>query len=152
MRKNRDTVNNHTQLNAFKDTLKGFSDFRNKQKSVWCNVFWYVKVCIFWKCFEYTLHWDSTQPLKKFPLDKINQGRSQNLKQVLQNFMKTFNVEDVALTSHLMTSYRKSNVASETMINDIVTSPSNRHWKKLEFGYNIFFSLSKVSQLNIYIT
>ena len=80
---------------------------------------------------------------------KINQGRSQNLKQVLQNFMKTFNVEDVALTSHLMMSYRKINVASETMINDIVTSPSNRHWKKLEFGYNIFFSLSKVSQLNI---
>ena len=27
-----------------KDTLKGFDDFKNKQKSVWSNVFWYVKI------------------------------------------------------------------------------------------------------------
>ena len=26
-----------------KDTLKAFHDFENKQKSVWSNVFWYVK-------------------------------------------------------------------------------------------------------------
>ena len=24
-------------------------------KSVWINVFWYVKVCIFWKCFRYSI-------------------------------------------------------------------------------------------------
>ena len=30
-------------------------------------------------------------------------GRSQNLKQVPQNFMKGFNVDDVTLTSELMT-------------------------------------------------
>ena len=30
-------------------------------------------------------------------------GRSQNLKQVPQNFMKAFNVDDVTLTSELMT-------------------------------------------------
>ena len=31
-----------------KDTLEAFRDFKNKQKSVWSNVFGYVKVCIFW--------------------------------------------------------------------------------------------------------
>ena len=35
-------------------------------KSVWSNVFWYVKVCIFWKCIQYTIHWDKTQMFKKF--------------------------------------------------------------------------------------
>ena len=30
-------------------------------------------------------------------------GRSKNLKQVPQNFMKAFNVDDVTLTSQLMT-------------------------------------------------
>ena len=29
-----------------KDTLKAFGDFKNKQKSVWSNIFWYVKVRI----------------------------------------------------------------------------------------------------------
>ena len=57
---------------SHKDTLKAFNDFKNKQKSVWSNVFWYVKVCIFWKCIQYTIHWDKTQMLKKFPSDKIN--------------------------------------------------------------------------------
>ena len=41
-------------------------------KSVWSNVFWYVKVCIIWKCIQYTIHWDKTPMLKKIPLDKIN--------------------------------------------------------------------------------
>ena len=27
---------------------------------------------IFWKFIQYTIHWDKTQMLKKFPLDKIN--------------------------------------------------------------------------------
>ena len=40
-------------------------------KSVWSNVFWYVKACVFWKCIQYTVHWDQTQILEKFPLDKI---------------------------------------------------------------------------------
>ena len=31
---------------AFKDTLKAFNDFKNKQKSVWSNVLCYVKVYI----------------------------------------------------------------------------------------------------------
>ena len=56
----------------FKDTLKAFDDFNYKQKNVWSNVFWYVKVCIFWKCIQYTINWDKTQIFKKFTLDKIN--------------------------------------------------------------------------------
>ena len=45
---------------------------QTRNKSVWSNVFWYVKVCIFWKCIQYTTHWDKTQNLKQFPSDKIN--------------------------------------------------------------------------------
>ena len=41
-------------------------------KSVWSNVSWYVKVCIFWNCIQYIIHWDKTQILKKFPSEKIN--------------------------------------------------------------------------------
>ena len=55
-----------------KDTLKAFDDFKNKQKNVWSNVFWYVKVCIFWNCGQYSIHSDKTQVLKKFHWDKIN--------------------------------------------------------------------------------
>ena len=36
-----------------KDTLKAFDGF--KQKSVWSNVFWYIKVFVFSKCVQYTL-------------------------------------------------------------------------------------------------
>ena len=54
---------------TFKVTLKAFVYFKNNPKSVWSNVSWYVKVYIFWKCIQ---HWDKTQMLKKFPLDKIN--------------------------------------------------------------------------------
>ena len=49
-----------------KDTLKAFDNFENKQKCVWSNMFWYVKVCVLWKCIQYTMHWDKTQMLKKF--------------------------------------------------------------------------------------
>ena len=41
-------------------------------KKVQSNFFWYVKVCIFWKFIQYTIHWDKTQMLQKFPSDKIN--------------------------------------------------------------------------------
>ena len=56
---------------VLKDTLKAFHDFKNKPKNVWSKVFWYVKVCVLWKCIQY-MHWDSTQMLKKSPSDKIN--------------------------------------------------------------------------------
>ena len=52
------------------DTLKAFDDFKNKQKNVWSNVFWQIKVRIFWKCIQYTTQWDKKQMLKKFLLAK----------------------------------------------------------------------------------
>ena len=36
------------------DTLKAFHDFKTYYRSAWSNVFWYVKVYIFWKFIEYT--------------------------------------------------------------------------------------------------
>ena len=34
-----------------------FWDFKTKQKkSVWGNALWNVKVHIFWKCIQYTIH------------------------------------------------------------------------------------------------
>ena len=45
---------------------------KTRNKSVWSNVFWYVKVDIFWKFIQYTILWDKAQMLKKFPLDKMN--------------------------------------------------------------------------------
>ena len=62
----------------FKDTLKNFDDFKNKQKSLWSNVFWYVTVYIFSKCIQHTIQWIKTQMLKKFPWDKIS-GRKNAL-------------------------------------------------------------------------
>ena len=35
-------------------------------RSVWGNFFWYVKVYIFWKFIQYTMHYDKTQMLKTF--------------------------------------------------------------------------------------
>ena len=49
-----------------------WTNLKTNDKSALSNVFWYVKVCIFWKCIQYTIHWDNTQILKKFPSDKIN--------------------------------------------------------------------------------
>ena len=78
----------------FKDTLKTFNDFKNKQKSIWSNIFWYVKVCIFWKCIQYTIHWNKTQMLKKFPWDKINGTKNVLffLSRVLTHHSFTFNL------------------------------------------------------------
>ena len=56
---------------------------------------------------------------------EYKQGRSENLKQVPQNLMKAFNADNVIMTSQLMTSYRKINIASEKIVNYRVTSPSN---------------------------
>ena len=45
---------------------------KTRNKSVWSNMLWYVKVYIFWKSIQYAIHWDKTQMLKKIPVDKIN--------------------------------------------------------------------------------
>ena len=67
-------IDNQYDVKVFvlKDTLKAFNNFQNKQKNVRKNVFWYIKVSIFWKCIQYTIHWGKTQMLTKFPLEKTN--------------------------------------------------------------------------------
>ena len=56
-------------VQSFKDTLKVLDDFKNKQKSVWSKVFWYVKV---WSVFN-TLYLEiKRRMLKEFPSGKIN--------------------------------------------------------------------------------
>ena len=56
---------------------------------------------------------------------KLEQGHSQNQKQGHENFMQVFIVDDVTMTSQIMTSYWKISIASEKIINDRVTFPSN---------------------------
>ena len=47
---------------------------KTSNESAGGNIFWYVKVCIFWKCIQYTIHWDKkisfgqNQRYKKCPL------------------------------------------------------------------------------------
>ena len=48
-----------------KHTLKTFDYFKNKQKIVSSNVFWYVKICILWEPIQYIIHCHKTQMLKK---------------------------------------------------------------------------------------
>ena len=36
----------------------GLITYEVMSKFVWSNAFWYVKVCISWKCIRYTIHWD----------------------------------------------------------------------------------------------
>ena len=45
---------------------------KTSNKIVYSSGFWFVKVCIFWKCIQYVVHYDKTQMLKKFSSDKIN--------------------------------------------------------------------------------
>ena len=37
-----------------------------------------MKVCIFWKCIDYIIHWDKTQILKKSPSDKKTKKNGTN--------------------------------------------------------------------------
>ena len=48
------------------------TNLKLSSKNVWGNVFSYVKVCLFWKSIQYSIHWDKTQVLKNFPPDKWN--------------------------------------------------------------------------------
>ena len=45
---------------CLKNTMKAFGDFKNKQKGVRGNIFWYVEVCLFWKFVQYVIQWDKT--------------------------------------------------------------------------------------------
>ena len=52
-------------VRVVKDTMKTFYDFKNKQLGVWSNAFSYIRLCIFWKCIQHTIHWNKTQMLTK---------------------------------------------------------------------------------------
>ena len=82
-----------SNLSQFKDKLKAFDDFKNKQHI--SNVFWYVKVCIFWKCIQYIVHWDKTHILKRFSSDKINATKNVLffLSRALTHHSFTFNLQ-----------------------------------------------------------
>ena len=47
---------------------------KSSKKVYEVNVFWYVKVYMFWKCIQYIIHWDKTQTLKKFLWTGQNKG------------------------------------------------------------------------------
>ena len=53
-----------------------FNDFKNKEKSPSRNIFWYVKVCIFWKLIQYTVHWDKIKMLKKMSSKFLQESSS----------------------------------------------------------------------------
>ena len=82
-RENTDQINTEHELffgiemgelaGKVKDTLKAFENFKKQAKKKYEEIFWgVVKVCIFWKCIQYTIPWDKIQVLKQFPSDKIN--------------------------------------------------------------------------------
>ena len=48
---------------------------KTSNKDIWGNVFWYVKVCVFWKCIQYTIHWDKTN-VKKIPFQQNKQYKN----------------------------------------------------------------------------
>ena len=58
----------------FKDTLKAFDDFKNKQQKCMSISIYIVKVkvYIFWKLIQDTIQWDKIQMLEKLPSEKIN--------------------------------------------------------------------------------
>ena len=41
--------------------------FQREAKSLWSNVFWYVKKYVFWKFIQNSIHWDNVQTLQKSP-------------------------------------------------------------------------------------
>ena len=66
----------YTLKNRVKIHWRHSTILKTSNKKVWSNVFWYVKVCLLWKCIQYTIYWDKTQTLKKFPSDKINRTKN----------------------------------------------------------------------------
>ena len=55
--------------------------------------FWYVKVCILWKCVQYTIHWVKTQMLEKVSSDKIDKNVVVFLSRVPTHHSLTFNLQ-----------------------------------------------------------
>ena len=62
-----------------KNTLKVSTIIKTSQKVYEVMSFWYVKVYIFSKFIQYTIHWDKKQMLQKFTLDKMNVTKMHSL-------------------------------------------------------------------------
>ena len=76
----------------YKETsIRLLSVLKTSKKNVWGNVFWYVNVCIFWKCVQYTIHWDRTQMLKIFLRTK------QTVQKMHSSFFRKFQLTTVLL-------------------------------------------------------
>ena len=58
--------------NLFKNTLKAFDLFKNKQKIQGSNVLISKSIYMFWKFIQCTTHWGRTQMLKKIAADIRN--------------------------------------------------------------------------------
>ena len=61
-----------TQMYNLRILWRLLTILKASNKSAWNNIFWYVKVSIFWNCIQHTIHWDKTQMLKQLPSDKRN--------------------------------------------------------------------------------
>ena len=46
------------------------------RKEVYEVIFWYLKVFLFWKCIQYTIHYGKTEMLSKFPSIKTNRTKN----------------------------------------------------------------------------
>ena len=72
---------------------------KTSNESVWSDVFWSVKGCIFSKCIQYAIHWDI---LKEFSSDKINCTKNAIffLSRVPTNQSYTFNLRFLNKLKH----------------------------------------------------
>ena len=77
------------------DILKAFDQFKNKQQKCMKHCFLLHKVCMLWKCIQYTIHWNEILMLKKFSSDKINGTKNKLffLSQALTHHSFTFNLQ-----------------------------------------------------------
>ena len=71
-------------------------------KSVLSNVFWYVKVRIFWKSIQYIIYWDKTQTLREFSWGKMSGTKNALffLLRATANHSFTFNLRFLYVLKH----------------------------------------------------
>ena len=52
---------------------------KTSNKILWNNVFWRLKVYIFWKFIQYTIHWNKAQIVKKIPFKQNKRSKKWTL-------------------------------------------------------------------------
>ena len=113
---------------------------KTTNKSVWSNVFWYVKVCIFWKCIQYIMHWDGTQILKILLWIKWT------LQKMLSFFFREFQLITVLLL--ICDTYMNWNTSFVSLKLCVGFSTFNSAWFLLKF----IFLLNKMQGLFFFKT